>query len=124
MQNFFLISLGAILGANARYWLTSWVSRRWGDGFPLGTLLINLSGSLILGLLIALTLDRVSVNPRLRTLLVVGFLGSYTTFSSYTNDSIGMLLNGQWGQGLFNLIGSALLGGLAAAIGILIGRSL
>jgi CrcB protein len=122
MQTFLFISLGAILGANTRYWLTDWAANRWAGNYPVGTFLINISGSLLLGLLLTLMAERLSVDTRLQTLLIVGFLGSYTTFSTYTNDSMMLLLSGNWSLGLLNLVGSALAGGIAAALGIALGR--
>ncbi len=122
MEQFLLISLGAILGANARYWLGDWVAQRFGTSFPYGTLLINLTGSLILGLFFTLTTERFLVDPRWRTVVAIGFLGAYTTFSSYTYESVSLILAGQWTLGLVNLFGSAVLGAIAVTGGIALGR--
>ncbi len=122
MEQFLLISLGAILGANARYWLGDWVSQRFGASFPYGTLLINLTGSLVLGLFFTLTTERFLVDPRWRTVVAIGFLGAYTTFSSYTYESVSLILAGQWTLGLVNLFGSAVLGAIAVTGGIALGR--
>ena len=124
MDKFLLISAGAVLGANARYWLGSWAAQKWGAAFPYGTLLINLSGSFLIGLFMAVALERANFDPRLRLLVVVGFLGAYTTFSTYTYESINLLLKGQWFYGLLNLLGSSLLGLAAVGLGILLGKSL
>lgn len=121
VQTILLISLGAVLGANLRYWFGLWVGQRWG-GFPIATLLINLSGSLILGLFVTLVSERFLIDPRWRVFFAIGFLGSYTTFSTYTYESVALLLAGNWGLGLFNLLGSAVLGGLAAVAGVILGR--
>jgi CrcB protein len=88
MKTFLIISLGAILGANARYWLGGWSAGRFGTIFPYGTLIINLTGSLILGFFITLATDRFLVDPRWRLLVAIGFLGAYTTFSTYTYKSV------------------------------------
>lgn len=117
-----LISLGAALGANARYWLGAWLARRWGSAFPYGTLVINLTGSLFLGFFITLATDRFLVDPRWRTAFAIGFLGAYTTFSTYTYESVALILNGHWALGLLNLLGSALLGAVTVGLGILLGR--
>jgi fluoride exporter len=124
MEKFLLISLGAILGANARYWLGDWAAQRFGPAFPYGTLLINLTGSFILGLFMTLATERLLIDPRWRLLVAVGFLGAYTTFSTYTYESINLLLKGQWAAGLLNLLGSALAGLLAVSAGIYLGKSL
>jgi CrcB protein len=122
MDKVLWISLGAVVGANARYWLGLWAAQRWGVGFPFGTLLINLSGSLLLGFFLTLATERMLLDPRLRLLLAVGFLGAYTTFSTYTFESFELLSQGQWLAGLANLIGGSLAGLLAAGLGVLLAR--
>lgn len=122
MQTFLLLSVGAILGANLRYWVGGWAAERFGAAFPYGNLIINLSGSFILGVFITLTTERFLIDPRWRLFLAIGFLGSYTTFSSYAYESINLILSGQYGIGLLNLLGSSILGGLAALLGIWVGR--
>jgi CrcB protein len=122
MTPYLLISLGAVLGANARYLLGNWAAARWGTAFPYGTLIINLSGSLVLGFFLTYTLNRGLTDPRYRQLIAVGFLGAYTTFSTYTYDSVSLLINGSWAAGLLNLSGSAILGVLAALLGIGLAR--
>jgi CrcB protein len=124
LDKYLWISLGAILGANARYLIGSWAAERWGASFPYGTLLINLTGSLLVGIFLTFATQRALVDPRLRLFVAVGFCGSYTTFSTYTYESINLMLNGSWGAGLMNLLGSSGLGLLAVALGILIGRML
>ena len=119
-----MISIGAVLGANARYWLSGWAAEKFGATFPYGTLIINLMGSFILGLFITLVTNRFLVDPKWRLLVVIGFFGSFTTFSSYTFESMSLILENQWLPGLFNLFGSALLGGLAVLLGILLARTL
>ena len=125
VQTILMVSLGAVLGANLRYWIAVWVGQqRWGAQLPLATLIINLSGSFLLGLIFTLASERFLIDPRLRVLIMIGFLGSYTTFSTYTYESIVLLTAGNWTWGLLNLFGSAVLGGLAVIGGILLGRAL
>lgn len=124
VQTVLLISLGAILGANARYWFGVWAGQRWGTQFPFATLFINLTGSLILGLFYTLILERFLIDPRWRVFFAIGFLGSYTTFSTYTYESVALLMAGNWVTGLLNLFGSAVLGGLAVILGVMLGRLL
>ena len=124
MEKTLLISLGAVLGANARYWVGDWAVRRWGAAFPYGTLLINLVGSFVLGLFVAHISQRLMIGSRWQLVIAIGFMGSFTTFSTYTYDSINLILGGQWGAGFFNLLGSAMLGLLAALLGIAVGRLL
>lgn len=122
MEKFIWISAGAIAGANLRYWVGDWAAVRWGSNFPFGTLIINLSGSFVLGLIMAMITDHYVMDPRLRLALTIGFLGSYTTFSTYTYESISLLQQGQGWLALFNLIGSSLLGGVFAFVGIWVGK--
>ena len=124
MDKFLLISAGAVLGANARYWIGTWAAEKWGAAFPYGTLLINLSGSLLLGVFMALTAERAVIDPRIRLLVATGFLGAYTTFSTFTYESVSLLLKGAVVPGLLNALGSTALGLLAVAAGIWIGKSL
>ena len=100
METFLLISAGAILGANLRYWVGGWAAGRFGASFPYGNLIINLTGSFILGFFITLATDRLLFDPRWRVLIVIGFLSSYTTFSSYTFESVALIMENQWLAGL------------------------
>jgi CrcB protein len=115
--------LGAILGANVRYWVGGWAADRFGTTFPYGTLIINVTGSLVLGFFITLVTDRFLVDPRWRLLVAIGFLGAYTTFSTYTYESVNMILKGQVWLGLVNLFGSTILGAAAMLTGILFGKA-
>jgi CrcB protein len=124
MEKFLLISTGAILGANTRYWLGTWVSEKWGSTFPIGTLIINLTGSFLLGLFMTLATERFLIDPRWRFLVAVGFLGAYTTFSTFTYESFNLIFKGQWLPGLLNLLGSSLLGLLAVGLGVYLGKVL
>jgi fluoride exporter len=123
IEQMLLVSVGAIIGANARFWIMNWSVQRLGVDFPYGTLIINISGSFLLGLFISIITERLIVDPRVRLLITVGILGSFTTFSTYTYESIAMMLRGQWMLGAFNLFGSAFLGGAAVIAGVWVGRS-
>ena len=118
------VALGAIPGALARYYLSLWAARWLGEGFPWGTLLVNVSGSLVMGLVVTLAMTRNLITPELRLLLTVGFLGSYTTFSTYALDTSLLLRVGFLAQALAYGIGSLVLGVLAVELGALLARSL
>lgn len=122
MRDVLFISLGAVLGANARYWLGGRLAEYWGSSFPYGTLVINLTGSLAIGFIMTLATERFLMHPHWRTLLTIGFLSAYTTFSTYTYESVTLMLNGHWAPGLLNLLGSMLLGALAVGLGIWLGK--
>ncbi len=122
MTAYLYLALGAILGALARHRVTQWAGARFGTGFPYGTLIANLTGSLLLGLLVGLTSQRLLADTRWRLFLAVGLFGSYTTFSSFTVESAHLLLQGRWATGLVNLLGSPVVGLLGALVGLLLGR--
>ena len=96
MRDILAISLGAIAGANARYFLSRYAARVMGPVFPYGTLLINVTGSLIVGFFMIWATERVLVDPRWRLLIVVGFCGAFTTFSSYAFETMAYFEQGQW----------------------------
>lgn len=121
MKDFLAISVAAVLGANLRYVLSRFAAREFGPVFPYGTLFINILGSFIVGLFVTWTTERVLVDPRWRLLVVVGFCGSFTTFSSYAYESISFFEQGQWGLMLSNILSNNIvclggaLGGIALA---------
>jgi fluoride exporter len=116
MPPFLWISLGAIVGANLRYLIASAVAKTSVSLFPYSTLLINISGSFLLGAFMVWSTERAIVNPRYRLLFAIGFCGSYTTFSSYAFETFALLERGQWGGFALNIILSNLLC-LAAVVG-------
>jgi len=97
LNRFLIIAAGAALGANARYLVNLWAASRFGADFPYGTLLVNITGSFILGFLVAFSTERFDLSPEMRLLLATGFLGSYTTFSSYAVESLNLWrVDGMW----------------------------
>jgi fluoride exporter len=119
-----VVGFGGFLGACLRYWVQTWAIERWGPSFPYGTLLINLTGSFVMGLFLVLAADRLVLDPRWRVFFTIGVLSSYTTFSTYTYESVQLLLLGQWWPGVVNLVLNNLLGLAAAAVGIGLARNL
>lgn len=123
MDRILLISIGAAAGANARYWIGVWTLQSLGPRFPYGTLFVNVTGSLILGFLVALAADKLLPEPW-RLLLAVGFCGSYTTFSSYAVESVDLLSGDVPWLSWLNIIGNNLLALLAVLGGIWLARVL
>jgi CrcB protein len=119
-----IISLGAMVGANARYLLSRYAVKVLGPVFPYGTLLINVVGSLIVGFFLTWTSERALVDPRWRLLVVVGFCGSFTTFSSYAFESMAYFEQGQWSLMAANILGNNLLCLAAVVAGMAVARVL
>ncbi len=119
-----LVGIGGFIGANARYWTGVWVSARHQSGFPYGTLAVNLLGSFILGLLTAIWVSRGGGDPRLKLLIGTGFLGAFTTFSTYMVESVTLLWDGKVSMALIYVLGSVVLGMLLAFGGMWLGRQL
>lgn len=115
MQKILAIALAGSLGALTRYGIGIWFSERVSGGFPWGTFVINVTGAFILGLLTGLGKER--LGPVLFTAVTTGFLGAYTTFSTWTVDSVLLFERGHGLSALVNVAGSVVAGLAAAAIG-------
>lgn len=124
LQRLLLVAVGGAAGALARYLIGGWIAGRMGISFPWGTIFINVTGSFLLGLLGVLAYERLLVPPETLTLLGVGFLGSYTTFSTWQYETFRLLENGSWPYGLVNLLVSPLLGLGGVLLGVILGRTL
>ena len=117
-----LIGIGGFAGAVARYLVDGFVAERVSGAFPWGTLVVNLSGSFALGVLFALTVDRAILPAEVRGPVLIGFIGAYTTFSTYMLESWQLIGSGAFGLALANLVGATLLGLVALAVGMTLGR--
>lgn len=122
MTRYLLVMLGAALGGLARYIIGSAVMQRFGGRFPLGTLVVNVTGCFLIGILFPLLTERGEPRPNLRLLLVVGVLGGYTTFSSFAWESFQAVDEGSPWIGFANLALSVILGYLAVWCGALLVR--
>ena len=121
MRTVVAIMLSGALGALARYGLQALLEPRTGD-LPWGTFVVNISGAFLLGLVFTVTTQRLNVEPWLRTALTVGFLGSYTTFSTLAYETVTLINGGQWVAAFLNMTGSAVFGVAAVMAGILVAR--
>lgn len=111
-----VIFLGSGLGGLARYAAGVWIQSTSRSEFPWGTLVINVSGSLLLGLVYG-TLDNVSAAPEWRAFLGIGVLGGYTTFSAFSYETVRMMYDGEWDRALWYVLGSVILSLAAALLG-------
>jgi CrcB protein len=122
LDKYLIVLFGGGVGALARYVVGTEIAQRVGERFPsLGTMVINITGSFLIGLLMTLLTQRLA-NPNWRLLLVVGFLGGYTTFSSFEYETLQAVQSGAMWMGLLNVVGSVVLGYLAVWLGAAIVR--
>jgi len=124
LKNFLAISVAAVFGANMRYLLSRMAARQFGPVFPYGTLFINVTGSLIVGFFLIWTTERVLIDPYWRLIVVIGFCGSFTTFSSYAFETVAYFEQGQWGLMLINILANNILCLGAALAGMALARVL
>ena len=125
MTETFLIFMGAGIGGVLRYWVSSSIYFLLGRQFPYGTLVVNVSGCFLMGLLFVLTLERFdSMASEMRALLLIGLLGGYTTFSSFSIETILLFENGNGISAIMNVLISVLVCILATWVGVLGGRHL
>ncbi|MHB0877448.1 MAG: fluoride efflux transporter CrcB [Anaerolineae bacterium] len=117
MSRFLAISLGAVLGANARYWVSSWIDRALAVRFPVGTMVINCTGSLILAGFVVIATERLSLPQEWRLAVAVGFLGSYTTFSTFSVETWRLMESGNWALATANVVVSVIAGVAGAWLG-------
>jgi fluoride exporter len=117
-----LVGAGGFFGAISRYLVDGWVSSATGGGFPWGTLVVNLTGSFVLGALFALSVERGVLSPALRAPILIGFIGAYTTFSTLTLETWRLVEDGSYLAALGNIGGSIVLGLLAVVAGLAVGR--
>jgi CrcB protein len=113
---------GAGIGGGLRYAVGGWIAERWGASFPWGTFVVNITGAFLLGLVMALSVERSMIPPAWRLFLGVGILGGYTTFSTLSYESIALMQRGLVAQGALNMFGSALAGLVAVLAGVVVGR--
>lgn len=124
LSDFLTISIGAIFGANARWIISRYFARIFGPVFPYGTLFINVTGSFVVGFFMIWASERVLLDPRWRLLVVIGFCGAFTTFSSFAFETMAYLEQGQWLMMTANFFSNnllclgATLAGMALARGV------
>jgi CrcB protein len=119
-----LVGIGGFAGAVLRWVVDGWVAERNPSAFPFGTLVINLTGSFALGVLFAWVIERNVLPADVRLPLMVGFLGAYTTFSTFMLESWRLVETGSVGLAIANLAGSVGLGLVAVVLGLAVGRAL
>ncbi len=124
MLQVLLVAIGGGIGSVTRYLVGGWFASRFGVAFPYGTLVINVTGSFIIGLFLTFAQDRIWFGPNWHVFFAVGLVGGYTTFSTFEYETIRLLQNGQVLSGVVYLIGSVLTGTIATIAGIALGSSI
>jgi CrcB protein len=119
-----LIAIGGAAGAVSRFAVDDTLTRWLGGSFPVGTLVVNLSGTFVLGILVALVIERSTLPSDIRAPVMIGFIGAYTTFSTWMLESARLMDDGAWLMAAANLGGSVLLGLLAVFAGLAVGRAI
>jgi CrcB protein len=119
MLSYLVVAIGGALGSVGRFWLSGSIAQRFGETFPAGTLLVNISGSLIIGFFAALTDPdgRIWASPNFRQFFMIGVLGGYTTFSSFSLQTLALARDGEWLFAMLNALGSFVLCLLAVWLG-------
>jgi len=118
------IAFGSALGGAARYLFGGWIQGRAGAAFPVGTLVINVTGSFLLGLLYRYAADSAAITPEVRAMLTIGICGGYTTFSTFSYETVRLLEEGEFGRAGLYIALSVLLSVAAAFLGLMAGREL
>ena len=124
MMNYIFVFTGGGIGSVARFALATWLGQRWGRSFPLGTFVVNVFGSFLIGLLMTLMAERFLENPEWRLLLVVGGLGGFTTFSTFQYETSKLVADGELIYAALNIVLSVFLGFVALKLGEVIARSI
>ena len=122
MNKLIIVAIGGAIGAVARYWLGGQIDTRWPMSFPLGTSFINLTGSFIIGFFMGLVSQRATLHPHWRLLIVAGFVGAYTTFSTFEYETLQLIEKGQAALALFYVTSSVLIGFIAVWFGTFAAR--
>jgi fluoride exporter len=116
------VALGGAIGSAARYLVAGWFAARFGAAFPYGTFAINITASFIIGFFLAFADERIGLNPYWRLFIAVGFIGGYSTFSTFEYEAVRLLQEREVLLGMIYYVGSVVIGGIATISGIALGN--
>jgi len=120
--SFLAVGIGAFLGANLRFVVGTWAAERFGVDFPYGTFIVNVSGAFAVGVVLAFMGERLGLSPLWRLFFVTGFLGGYTTFSSYAWEALVLAEGGAWVRAAVYVVGSNVVGFIGVWLGAMLAR--
>ena len=123
MIKYVMVGIGGFLGAVARFWLGGYIGNRMGTRFPYGTFIINCSGSFVIGFIVTLLAERTHWSPNWRYLIPIGFVGAYTTFSTFEYETFRALQEGSVIIAGLNVVASVLVGFVAVWMGVMAGQA-
>ena len=124
MNKMLVVALGGAFGAVARFWLSALIGARWSKPFPLATFVINVTGSFIIGFLLTSMSQRMAIHPHWRLLIAVGFIGAYTTFSTFEYETLKLIEEGNLMSAVLNVTLSVVVGFIAVWLGSVAARRL
>jgi CrcB protein len=122
MTQVLAIAAGGAIGALLRYWVSTAVQNRTTSVFPYGTLTVNVIGSLLIGFLYIWLIERLAVGPAVRAFMLIGVLGAFTTFSTFSMETLNLMESGHLGKALVNMLVSVIVCTGAAGLGVLAAR--
>ena len=124
MEKILAIGLGGAIGAIGRYVISGWIYAKWEGMFPLGTFIVNIVGSFALGFLIIFFDERLTISPTIKVMITIGILGSFTTFSTFSVETLKLIELSLWRDAALNLILSVFSGLISAYLGIILAKSI
>jgi CrcB protein len=123
VEKYLAVGVGGFAGSIARFWLATYIGQRMGTRFPYGTFLVNVSGCFLIGLAMTIFTERTHLSPIYRYLIPIGFIGGYTTFSSFEYETLRAIQDGQFAVGLLNIALSVLVGFVMVWTGAMVGKA-
>jgi CrcB protein len=117
------VGIGGFVGSIARFWLATYVGQRMGTRFPYGTFLVNVSGCFLVGFAMTILAEKTNLSPTYRYLIPIGFIGGYTTFSTFEYETLRAIQDGQFTIGLLNIVLSVAVGFVMVWTGALVGKA-
>jgi fluoride exporter len=121
---YILVGIGGFLGSILRFWMAVYIGQRMGTRFPYGTFIINVSGSFLIGMVMTILTERTHLSPNLRYLVPIGFIGGYTTFSTFEYETLRAVQDGQFTISLVNIALSVAVGFLMVWLGAMVGKEI